>query len=177
MDADRAEGFVPVAEVVKAVGMKGEVKLYTLLDWYGPLLDSGYLEWGDGAVFAPESWRPSGECVVVKVAGLDGRDAAEAAVGRTVGFLRSRYAEPDFPRPDGGLPFRWLDREVRTVDGELVGTVDEVRRHGAQFTLVIPSTRGELLIPALPPILQPDPGIEGVLVIDPPKGLLDVAGD
>lgn len=176
MDADWAEGFVPVAEVVKAVGLKGEIKLYPLLDWYEPLLDGAYLEWDDGTAFTAESWRPSGDCIVVGVAGLVGRDDAEGAVGRTVGFLRSRYTEADFPRPADGLPFRWLDREVRTVDGEVVGTVSEVRRHGAQFTLVIPSARGEVMIPALAPILRPDPGLEGVLVIDPPEGLLDVAG-
>ena len=177
MDARTLEGFVPVAEVVKAVGLKGGIKLYPLLDWHDPLLDGGWLVWDDGTEFVVLKRRDSGACVVVEVEGLVGRDRAEEAVGRTVGFLRSRYTESEFPRPDGGLPFRWLDREVRTVDGEVVGTVDEVRRHGAQFTLVIPSPRGEILIPALAPILRPDPGLEGELVIDPPEGLLDVAGD
>lgn len=94
-----ADEFVPVADVVKAVGLRGELKLYPLIDWHEPLLDSGDLAWDDGAPFAPDSWRPQGTCYVVSVPGIGTREGAESAVGRMVGFLRSRYAAPDFPRP------------------------------------------------------------------------------
>ena len=58
-----------------------------------------------------------------------------------------------------------------------VGTVNEVRFTGGGFLLVIPDPREvgkEILIPAVEPILRSDEGLEGVLVIDPPEGLLDV---
>jgi len=177
VDALPRDDFVAIAEVVKAVGLKGEIKLYPLLDWHAPLLESPYLVWEDGAALEIGGWRSSGDCPVVSVAGLTGRDDAERAVGRSVGFLRSRYTEPGFPRPPAGLPFRYLGREVRTRTGEIVGRVDEVRRHGPQFTLVLASEGGETLIPAVAPILLPDEGTSGPLVIDPPEGLLDVAGD
>jgi 16S rRNA processing protein RimM len=166
-----------VAEVVKAVGLQGSVKLYPLLDWYEPMLDAAVLVWEDGSHVGIESWRPQGTCYVVSVRGCGTRDAAEQQVGRMVGFLRSRYHDPGFPRPAVGLPFRWLGREVRLVSGETVGSVEEVRRHGAQFTLVVPSNEKEILIPALPPILVREEDPDGPLVIDPPEGLLDVAGD
>jgi len=172
-----ADEFVPIADVVKAVGLKGEVKLFPLMDWYEPLLDTPYLVWDDGAPVEILKRRPSGNCLVVGTAGVADRDAAEGTIGRSVGFLRSRYTEPGFPRPPGGLPFRYLGREVRTVAGETVGTVDEVRRHGPQFTLVVAGDDGEMMIPAVAPILSPDEGTAGPLVIDPPEGLLDVAGD
>ena len=177
MDELTTRDFVTIAQVVKAVGLRGEVKLYPLIDFYEPLLDSGYLRWGDGETFVIESWRPSRDCVVVKTAGLDDRDGAENARGRSVGFLRSQYTESDFPKPVDGLPFRYVGRQVSTVAGDVVGTVDEVRRHGAQFTLVIQDDSGEVLIPAVAPILHPDEGLDGPLVIDPPEGLLDVSGD
>ena len=172
-----ADEFVPVADVVKAVGLRGELKLYPLIDWHEPLLDSGDLVWDDGAPFAPESWRPLGTCYVVAVPGIGTREGAEGAVGRMVGFLRSRYADPDFPRPRGGLPFRWLGRPVVTATGEAVGEVDDVRTYGAGFMLVVPRGGRECLIPALAPILRPEDELQGPLVIDPPEGLLDVAGD
>ena len=172
-----AGSFVPVAEVVTAVGLAGEVKLYPLIDWHAPLLDSACLEWEAGGGVAVTRHRPAGACTVVRLAGCDDREAAEALVGRRLGFRRERYLAADFPRPADGLPFRWVGREVRLADGRRVGVVDEVRRHGAQFTLVIPGPAGEILVPALPPILRPDPGLEGPLIIDPPEGLLDVAGD
>ena len=167
--------FVPVAEVVKAVGLKGEFKLYPLLDWYEPLLESDVLFWKEGDPVHCERWRINGPCYVVKTDDADDRDEAEGMVGRTVGFLRSRYADPDFPKPQDGLPFRWLGREVLTVEGETLGEVDEVRMPGAHYNLVVPWRGTEVLIPAVPAILVAEEGLDGPLTVDLPEGLLDVA--
>jgi ribosomal 30S subunit maturation factor RimM len=169
--------FIAIGEVVKAVGLKGEFKLYPLLDYFEPLLDSPYVVWGDGTAARVQRHRQAGSCEAVKVLGVDGRNAAESLVGRELGFMSASYLEEDFPRPAGGLPFRYLDREVVTGTGDTVGTVDEVRFTGCGFLLVIPDPRmagREILIPAVAPILRPDEGLEGDLVIDPPEGLLDV---
>lgn len=167
--------FVAVAEVVKAVGLKGEVKLYPLLDFHPALLTGGCLGWEDGGEVRILGHRQAKGGVVVRTDGCGDRDAAEALVGRTLGFRREDYLREDFPRPAAGLPFRYLGRPVVTVAGEIVGTVDEVRRAGGNFLLVVPGPGGEILIPAVPPILQPDEGgLEGELVVDPPEGLLDV---
>jgi 16S rRNA processing protein RimM len=174
MTADR---FVLVAEVVKAVGLKGEVKLYPLVDFHAPLLESRFLHWQDGARAVFERGRSSGGCVVAKFAGCDTRDDAEAMVGRELGFDREDYLAVDFPRPPEGLPFRYLGRPVVTTAGEAVGTVDEVRRYAAQVLLILQREGREVMIPAVAPILRPDAGLEGPLVIDPPSGLLDDADD
>ncbi len=169
--------FVVIGEVVKAVGLKGEFKLYPLLDFFEPLLDSGYLVWNDGTAAQVQRHRQAGSCEAVKIDGVDDRTAAESQVGRELGFMSGSYLADDFPRPAGGLPFRYLDRKVVTVTGSTVGTVDEVRFTGGGYLLVIPDPRmsgREILVPAVAPILKPDEGLEGDLVIDPPEGLLDV---
>ncbi len=169
--------FIVIAEIVKAIGLRGESKLFPLLDFHEALLDSPYLVWGDGEPVEIERHRPAGNCEAVKVRTVDDRNAAEALVGRKLGFMSGSYLEPDFPRPTGGLPFRYLGREVVTVAGRTVGTVGEVRFTGAGFLLVIPDPREtgkEILIPAVEPILRLDEGLDGALVIDPPEGLLDV---
>lgn len=170
-----SDAFVAVAEVVKAVGLHGEVKLYPLLDWYEPLLGSSYLEWGDRRPLRATAWRQDGTCWVVRLADVESREAAESTVGRRIGFRRERYCEVGFPAPKDGLPFRYLGRQVATVAGEMVGRVVEVRRYVSQPLLVIQTDRGEVLVPAVPPILRPDRGLEGTLLIDPPPGLLDDA--
>jgi len=169
--------LVPIAEVVKAVGLRGEVKLYPLLDFHGPLLDSGYLCWEDGSPARVTGARPQAGGIVVKPEGTDDRDGAERLVGRELCFRRADYGESGFPRPADGLPFRYLDRPVRLGDGEQIGTVVEVRRYAGQVLLVVRHDGREVLIPAVAPILHPDAGTEGPLVIDPPEGLLDGAGD
>ena len=37
--SNAAEDFVAIGEIVKAVGLKGEIKLYPLLDFHPQLLD------------------------------------------------------------------------------------------------------------------------------------------
>ena len=170
--------LILVAEVVKAVGLKGEIKLLPLVDWHAPLLATDWLRWEDGTPLRVLRSRPSGGCVAVLSADIDDRNGAEAAVGRCIGFRRSDYLAPDFPRPAAGLPFRFLGREVVLAgSGETVGVVDEVRTGGAQMLLVIRRDGAEILVPAVAPILLADDGLGGALEIDPPEGLLDVAGD
>jgi 16S rRNA processing protein RimM len=167
--------FIAIGEIVNAVGLRGELKFYPLLDFHEPLLASPFLVWSNGESAAFSRHRVlSGGCWGLTVRGVSGRDAAEAMVGRELGFLAASYGDPAFPKPGGGLPFRWVGREVVTVGGAVVGTVDEVRRIGAQHLLVIPDGSGEILVPALAPILRPEDGLTGPLVIDPPEGLLDV---
>jgi 16S rRNA processing protein RimM len=168
------EDFVAIGEIVRAVGLRGEVKLYPLIDFHEPLLASGFLEWDDGTPARLRGHRPGGGGVVIRPEGSDDRDAAEGLVGRELGFRRASYLDPAFPRPPAGLAFRFLGRRVVTGDGREVGLVDEVRRVGGQLLLVVPDGAGEILIPAVVPILREDHGLEGDLVIDPPEGLLDV---
>ena len=169
--------FVIIGEIVKAIGLKGELKFYPLLDYHEDLLLSSHLQWGDGTATEITRQRQAGPCRALKVRGVDDRNGAEAMVGRVLGFMSHSYLAADFPKPDGGLPFRWLGREVQTTDGTKVGIVDEVRVAGTGLMLVIPDAESmgqEILIPAVAPILQPDEGLTGTLIIDPPEGLFDV---
>jgi len=165
--------FVPIADVVKAVGLKGEVKLYPLIDFHAPLLGSGYLLWKDGTAAFLDKARPAGQCVAVKPSDCNDRNAAEAMVGRQLGFQRDSYLADDFPRPAEGLPFRYLGRSVVQADGVELGTVQEVRRYASQILLVIEYEDREVMIPAIPPFLDLDHGLEGPLVVTLPEGLLD----
>ncbi len=169
--------FICVGEIVKAIGLKGEVKLYPLLDYFDDLLDSPYVVWRDGSEVPIKRYRQASSCVALSLEGVSNRTSAEAMIGRELGFIRSNYANDDFPKPGGGLAFRFLDREVRTADGNSVGKVAEVRLAGGQHLLVIPDGNKEILIPAVSPILELDDSLEGVLTINPPEGLLDVHAD
>ena len=170
--------FVSVGEIVKAIGLKGELKLYPLLDFFDALLDSPHTVWQDGSPAKIRRHRQAGTCVAVTVEGVRGRDEAEAMVGRELGFQRGSYACDDFPVPPGGLAFRYVGRRVVTREGQEVGTVDEVRLMGGVHMLIVPAGGREILIPAVEPILERDDrSLEGDLVIDPPEGLLDVQAD
>jgi 16S rRNA processing protein RimM len=169
--------FVSVGEIVKPIGLKGELKLYPLLDYFDELLDSPFVVWQDGSDARILHYRQAGSCVAISVAGVNDRNGADAMIGRELGFLRSSYGDEGFPKPAGGLAFRFLGREVVTTDGKTVGKVSEVRLAGGQHLLVIPDGQKDILIPAVSPILEPDDSLEGALTINPPEGLLDVNKD
>jgi ribosomal 30S subunit maturation factor RimM len=162
---------------VRAVGLRGECKLYPLLDWHAPLLTSPFLIWENGEPIQVLSVRQQGRMPVARLAGVGDRESATRLVGRQLGFTPQSYLQPDFPKPGDGLPFRYLGREVQLVDGQVVGRVVEVRRYAHQVTLVVDRAGQEILIPALAPILIPAPGLTGPLQVDPPEGLCDDTAD
>ena len=114
--------------------------------------------------------------MVAKFAGCDDRDAAEAMVGRELGFDREDYLAPDFPRPPEGLAVplpRPAGGDHGGRDGGRRWTRCDATRPRCSWSC---SASGrEVLIPAVAPILRPDAGLDGPLVIDPPAGLLEVA--
>jgi len=178
LPADHGEdAFVVVARVVKAVGMRGEVKLLPADDWHPPLLGSRFLRWDDGTPARVLGGRPQAGGWVVRIAGVLDREAAERQVGRRLGFRRGDYRAGDFPRPSAGLPFRFAGREVVDTAGRLLGTVGAVNLDGPVPLLELRGDDGRRrgLVPAVPPILRDDPGLDGPLVVDPPEGLLDDA--
>ena len=79
--------------------------------------------------------------------------------------------DPDEFR-DGDL----VGLSVRTVDGTAVGTVADVLHHGQDILVVDPVGPGaeQILIPFVKAIVPEVDVAGGVLVIDPPEGLLNI---
>jgi 16S rRNA processing protein RimM len=82
--------------------------------------------------------------------------------------------DPDEFR-DGDL----VGLSVRTVDGTVVGTVADVLHHGQDVLAIDPVTTGgagatQILIPFVKAIVPEVDIAGGVLVIDPPEGLLNL---
>ena len=64
---------------------------------------------------------------------------------------------------------------VRTVDGTVVGTVTDVLHHGQDILAIAPSAgAGQILVPFVKAIVPEVDISAGVLVIDPPEGLLNL---
>jgi 16S rRNA processing protein RimM len=129
----------------------------------GPLTVAGY-RWHSGAL-------------LVRFEGIGDRTAAAELGGTWLMADSATFAaldDPDMFR-DGDL----VGLTVRTVDGTVVGTVTDVLHHGQDILAIQPAApvgarAGQILIPFVKAIVpQVDiPG--GVLVIDPPEGLLNL---
>lgn len=162
-------GLVRIGKVVRALGLKGHLGV---AGTEGALarLERVALRTGAGD---PEprrvvEARPQGKLWALRVEGIDGRTAAEAAVGSEVLAEREQLGEA------GEARHYWADLEglpVVTVAGEPVGTVTGLLETGAVDVLVVQGERGEKLVPLAPYV---EVNLEaGRIVVDPPDGLLD----
>ncbi len=114
-----------VGSVLKAQGIKGEIKLSCFLDDPAMLCGISELYVGTNS-YSVEHIRPDGAFCYVKFAEIADRNAAEALRGWTV------YADKNsVPLPDGRYFVEDLVGCNVVADGEYVGTVNNVLQYGA----------------------------------------------
>ncbi len=113
--------------------------------------------------------------LLVRFEGISDRTAA-AELGGTWLMVDSAALgaldDPDEFR-DGDL----VGLSVRTVDGTAVGTVTDVLHHGQDILVIDPAGAGrgeQILIPFVKAIVPEVDIAGGVLVVDPPEGLLNL---
>lgn len=165
---------VTVGRIGRPHGIRGEVVVGVRTDEpeirfaVGARLDTDPADVGPLTVAAVR--RQSGE-LIVRFRGIRDRTAA--------GELRGTWLSVDSGTlAPTGDPDEFRDHElvglcVRTVDGADVGVVEDVLHHG-QDTLIVRAASREILVPFVKAIVISVDVEAGVLVIDPPPGLLDL---
>lgn len=174
--------FVELGEIVNVVGLRGEIKILATGNFDASILGSRFLklERPGGVVEAAtcRGQRPKGGTLVVRLAGIDDRDAAEELVGGRLGFLAADYEDPAFPRGDRLAAFVYLDCEVETTAGERIGRVQDVMTLPANWVLQVVDDDGrELLVPVIDEVVREVDRASGRVVIEAVEGLLDSDGD
>lgn len=162
--------MVRLGKVVRAVGLRGHVGVAGAEEALGRLERVALRAAGADV----EPWRVlearrQGRLWVVLFEGVEGREAAEALVGREVLVAREDLGEAGEGR------HYWADLEglaVVTVQGRAIGTVTGLYETGAVDVLVVTGQGGERLVP-LAPYVTVDRE-RGRVVVDPPEGLLDL---
>jgi 16S rRNA processing protein RimM len=108
---------------------------------------------------------------IIAFAGVDTMAAAEALLGAEL-----KLPEADLPPLPAGTYYRHdlVGCEVRDTQGQPIGRVTSVDGPLEQSRLVIAGPRGEVMVPMVGGIcVSVDPGAK-VIVVHPPKGLLDL---
>jgi 16S rRNA processing protein RimM len=162
--------------IVKAVGLKGEVKLLPSPDFWPNALAADALDVVDGegerrTVHVARS-RPKGGTFVLKLEGLDTVDAAEKLIGATLEI--SLDALSGTLPPDEPLPCQLIGLDVALSDGTPFGVVVDMLLGSAQDCLIIEKDAERYLVPYVPDLVRKVSIEEGIIEIDPPEGLLDL---
>lgn len=165
-----------LGEIVKVVGLRGELKLRLAPDFWEAALGSRKLvledATGKSRPVEVVSARAHGTATrVVRLRGIEDRDAASACVGARLVLPEGVL---DVPLPEALRPFQVRGMRVETVRREAVGIVEDVLQMPAQDILVVRAGERQHWIPFVE-ALVPEVDLEGGVVrIDPPPGLLEI---
>ena len=169
-------GQIAVGKVAKAHGIKGEIKVYPFSgrpdDFRGyPLLTLVDPEHDLSRSYVVEQCRPLGNLVLIQLAGLSERGAAEGLRGWEVRIAR------DLLPPLGPGTFYWhelVGLPVLTEAGQELGQVTSLLTTPAHDILVITEGGGEYLIPAVGECVAGLAADGKSLIVTPPPGLLEM---
>ena len=169
-----------VGRVAKAHGVTGELVVDVRTDdpdvrfARGKTLRGRASRGGAERDYTIESVREHSGRLLLRLAGVVGRDAADALRGTL--FLVDADDLPPITEPDEYYDHQLEGLGVRTVTGEDVGTIAEVLHTAAGELLSVKSAEGtEILVPFVSAIVTTVSLTDGIVEIDPPDGLLNLA--
>lgn len=174
---------VVVGRVGRPHGIRGEVVIGVRTDepdlrfavgatvdaWSAPDDDGG----GGRLTVASARWH-SGQ-LLIAFAGITDRTAAAELTGSWLSVDSSQL--PDIGDPDEFRDHELIGLSVRTCAGDPVGVVTDVLHYGQDLLVVRRQDEpgGETLVPFVKAMVPEVDLSAGVVVIDPPPGLLDPA--
>lgn len=167
------EELVPVGTVVRPHGLRGQLVVRPATDGSDVLLslDKVTLDRaGRRQAFDVTVAQPHGKGLLVGLAGLSDRTAAEGWVGAEVLGDPAAFPEPEegefWARELVGLP-------VVSPSGEALGKVVDVETSPMQDWLVVERGEGRHLVPLTAPLAKVELEV-GRVVVDAPEGLFEV---
>lgn len=168
-----------VGRIVKAHGVSGELVVDVRTDdpelrfRRGKPLRLRDARAGAERQVVVESVRPHGARLLVRLEGVDDRDAAEGLRGQL--FLVDSADLPPIEDPDEFYDHQLEGLRVETAGGLPVGVVNEVvHTVGAELLSVRTESGTEVLVPFVAAIVTSVSLSDGVVTIDPPEGLLEL---
>jgi 16S rRNA processing protein RimM len=137
--------------------------------------DAGPENGADGERLTVASVRWHSGQLLVAFAGITDRTAASELTGSWLSVDSSQL--PDTGDPDEFRDYELIGLSVRTCAGDPVGVVTDVLHYGQDLLVVRRQDEpgGEALVPFVKAIVPEVDLRAGVVVIDPPPGLLDHA--
>ena len=170
--------WLPVGKVVAVQGLKGELRINPASEFPERFTEPG-TRWLKARGKAPKEIQlksgrqlPGKSLFVVRFAGVESREAAEALVGQTLmvpGDDRPELEEGEFHLLDlVGLEARL------SSSGASIGTVSDLISGGNELLEVTTTDGRKLLIPFVKAIVPEVQLKDGWLLLTPPPGLLEL---
>ena len=183
---------IKIGKITSPVGLKGEVKIVSFSDdpMRFEMLDHVFVSGKDGSMTdsAIEGIRYKGSGIILKIEGIDDRNASEAARGCEL-FMD----EADLPVLEEGQYYvrDMVGSDIVLEDGTLIGTLKDVLTNTAQDVYVVERRDGpgnvsegemggkknakkDLLIPGVPQFILDVDIDEKKIIVRLPEGLMEL---
>ena len=166
---------VILGKLVKAVGLKGEVKLLPGPDFWPEALEADLLDITSEQEVTRsveiERARSKGRTYILKLSGIDDRDTAESLVGKEL--VVSLDSLDAGMMPEDPLPCQFIGLEVRLEDGTVKGRIFDLLLGEEQRCFIVDDGSNRFLVPNVPEVVREIDIENGFIVVDPPEGLFD----
>ena len=137
------EDLIRVGVIINTFGVKGEVKIYTDIDYFDEL-ERVFIK---DKEYKIEKLRDQKGLIIAKVEGIDDINQIESLKNEEVMIaLEDRPELPEGKHYVGDL----LGLEVITEDGQVLGTLDNIYNTGANDIYEV----GEILLPATDEVIK-----------------------
>lgn len=170
-------GEIFLGRIGRAFGIRGELKFHPSDDFWENVLHSKHLrlhtqsdEESSERPVAFHNTRAHGKYYVVRMEGIEDRNAAEALVGCEI------FIEPDridVELPDHVLPYQIIGMTVESDEGENLGEVTSVVYSAAHDLYQVTGEKGEFLVPAVPEFVVSIDSDSRTMVVKPLPGLIE----
>ena len=173
---DNRPAYLAIGEVLRPHGVQGELRIRILTDYPERIgeLQTVYLGANvESTMLKPYvvvGMRMHQNYGLLSLQGIDSRAKADRLRGQFI-MVDMEHA---VPLEEGEFYlYELLGLEVRTVDGETLGTISEVIETGANDVYVVESSRfGEVLIPVTGETVLETNIAAGIVTVRLPEGLL-----
>lgn len=175
MPKTQSTEWATIGQVVALFGVRGEMKVRLLTDIPDRFQQLGAVYIGsDHRQYAIERVRPyKGESVVLKLAGIDDANTAEALRHQSLFIPLSELAE--LP-PDSYYQHDIVGLTVVTLAGRELGRIVDIMETGSNDVYIVKGSAGkEVLIPAIKAVVKQIDLARHTMSIDPLPGLLEPA--
>ena len=160
-----------IGKVVNAVGIRGELRVYNYSDSDEIYRITPEIYMGE-ELFKVEKVRMQKNMIVLKLKGIEDRNAAELAKGKEI-FV----TEDDLPELEDGVYYvrDLIGMKVREEDGNYIGTVTDVIQNTAQDLFEIETSEGRsVLIPKVDEFVSDINPEANVITVRLIEGLMDL---
>ncbi len=167
--------YITIGEITAPHGCRGEVRVTPLTDFPERFQATEQVYVLLGSLFLKKAVESAAfihrNRIVLKLEGIDSPEQARQLHGALLQVPRQEL----WPLPEGAFyHFEIIGLKVITVEGSVLGEVTEILTTGGNDVYVVKGGMGkEYLVPALKAIVKEIDTKAGLMVIEPPPGLMD----